>query len=284
LDELPSIFHLRDVSWFRALRDDQTACDVDLRGVSGRFLTPEGWDTGTLRLDEHLVYYFSKHGALAHLDGTSLPCPEGACCWIYPGTRFRFISTGAGAPPLVYRFRFSVLRRRRILAPQGRFFLMRKAGGTFKTIDDLLREGMRRDAWSNERIRSLLLLFSVGMFSSRETSLPGRTLTVFQQEELRAFVESRFGGQGPPLAPCDLARVVGLSPDYFARHFRRTYDVSPRRWILEERLRHAAVLLDESTLRVGEVAERLGYVNLHLFSRQFKAFHGLSPRAWHQRV
>jgi AraC-like DNA-binding protein len=277
----PSIHHLSESSWCRALRDDKTTCRVDLRGVSGRFLTPAGWDTGTLCLGEHLVYYFSERGALAEIDGVTRRCPQDACCWIYPGTRFRFTAASA-LPPLIYRFRFSV-RRRRTLAPRGRFALMREAGEAFKTLEELLREGLRRDAWSNERIRSLLLLFSVGMFSSREKSLPRSSLTVFQQEELRAFVASRQGAPGPPLTPRELARVAGLSPDYFARHFRRTYGVSPRRWILQERLRHAAVLLDESAIRVSEVVERLGYENPHLFSRQFKAFHGLSPRAWRQR-
>ncbi|MFA7342661.1 MAG: AraC family transcriptional regulator [Terrimicrobiaceae bacterium] len=277
-----SILHLGEASWCRALRDNRTVCRVDLRGVSGRFLTPRRWDTGTLRLNEHLVYYFSEHGALAEVNGVACPCPQGTCCWIYPGSRFRFTSRD-GQPSLIYRFRFSARRGRSALAPRGRFVLRKDAGAAFKTIEDLLREGMRRDTWSGERIRSLLMLFSIEMFSSRSPGSSRGVLTLFQQEKLRAFIESRHGVPTPPPGPRDLARVAGLSPDYFARHFRQTYGVSPRRWILQERLRHAAVLLDESTIRVGEVAERLGYANYHLFSRQFKAFHGLSPRAWRRR-
>ncbi len=50
-----STLHLKEAAWCRALRAARTACRVDLRGVSGRFLTHEGWDTGALRLGEHLA-------------------------------------------------------------------------------------------------------------------------------------------------------------------------------------------------------------------------------------
>jgi len=277
-----NILHLKTSSWCQALRDTRSVCRVDLRGLSGRFPTPAGWDSGVRRLPEHLVYYFSEHGARAEIDGIFSRCPPGSCCWIYPGTRFRFFA-GDAPPPLLYRFRFSVRRNHRGLAPAGRFIRMEEAGGAFPTIQHLLREGTRKDEWSDERVRALLALFSLELFSSRKKDRRRGPLTPAQQESLREFMDTRPAGPGSSPSPHDLARVVGLSPDYFTRNFRRTYGISPRSWLLRQRLRHAAVLLDESTLRIGEVAERLGYKNLYLFSRQFRAFHGLSPRAWRQR-
>ena len=78
--------------------------------------------------------------------------------------------------------------------------------------------------------------------------------------------------------PRDLAVELHLSADYFSRAFRRTFSVSPRRWLLNERIRLAAMLLAKPGLSVSEVAYQFGYRDVYLFSRQFKQVFGLSPR------
>jgi AraC-like DNA-binding protein len=77
-----------------------------------------------------------------------------------------------------------------------------------------------------------------------------------------------------------LAKAAGLSLDYFTRVFHRSHGLSPRQWLVQQRLSYAVVLLQETPLRIGEIAQRLGYANPHLFSRQFSAFFGRSPRSF----
>jgi AraC-like DNA-binding protein len=81
--------------------------------------------------------------------------------------------------------------------------------------------------------------------------------------------------------PTDLAAVLRLSPDYFSRIFRRTFGVSPRKWLVRERVGQAAVrLLDAPELTISEVAYEFGYEDIFLFSRQFKAVTGRSPSSY----
>lgn len=84
--------------------------------------------------------------------------------------------------------------------------------------------------------------------------------------------------------PADLARVVGLSPDWFRRAFARTYGLSPRAWIVRERIRAAAQRLsDHPDLGVAALAAEFGYADHRLLDRQFRAVIGRSPSAWRRR-
>ena len=94
------------------------------------------------------------------------------------------------------------------------------------------------------------------------------------------YIESRLL---EPVRLSEAAESARLSPAYFSRLFRATFNTSPRRWILEERIRHAAQWMSDSELNVSEVAYRLGYENPHLFSRQFKSVFGMSPKAYRRK-
>lgn len=75
----------------------------------------------------------------------------------------------------------------------------------------------------------------------------------------------------------ELAREIGISRSHFDREFSRQVGVAPKRFLLSCRMAAARRLLESSDLRVGEVAEELGYSDIYFFSRQFKRFFGRSP-------
>jgi AraC family transcriptional regulator len=106
-------------------------------------------------------------------------------------------------------------------------------------------------------------------------------LSSAQCGKIAAYVEDHISER---LSPADVARVVGLSSDYFTRVFRRTFGVPPRAWLLQRRIRHAANQLADTSLSVSELAYRLGYDDPCLFSRQFKSVMGASPRSFRKTV
>ena len=81
----------------------------------------------------------------------------------------------------------------------------------------------------------------------------------------------------------DLARLLGMSHDHFARVFRRTYGMSPRTWLAKRRLLHAAVLLKEQNLPIAEVAERIGMRSPEAFARRFRAEMGCTPSQYRRQ-
>jgi AraC-like DNA-binding protein len=131
-----------------------------------------------------------------------------------------------------------------------------------------------------ERLRALLVVLFSDLF--RATGRHPRTppLDDDQRTAIEAYVDQRPARR---LGAGELARVVGLSDDYFARRFRQTFGVAPRQWLVQRRIQTAMLRLDESEVPIGTIARDLGYPDVFLFSRQFKSVTGMSPRSWRTR-
>jgi len=78
----------------------------------------------------------------------------------------------------------------------------------------------------------------------------------------------------------ELAKVAHLSPNHLLRLFKTATGSTPGEYLLRVRLRHAAKLLRQSTLPIGEVAGSSGFPDSNYFSRKFRALYGKNPRAY----
>jgi AraC-like DNA-binding protein len=75
----------------------------------------------------------------------------------------------------------------------------------------------------------------------------------------------------------ELANISRLSERYFAKLFTKQVGVSPRKYQLQSRMRHARYLLEECMYSVKETAIALEYADPFIFSRRFKEITGLNP-------
>ena len=73
-------------------------------------------------------------------------------------------------------------------------------------------------------------------------------------------------------------KFCGLRRSQFHELFQRETGMTPKAYQHKQRMRRAAQLLRESDLSVTAIADKLGYPSIHPFSRQFGAYHGVSPR------
>lgn len=74
-----------------------------------------------------------------------------------------------------------------------------------------------------------------------------------------------------------LAKQLNWFRSHFDREFSRQVGQPPKQFLLNCKMIEARRLLESRSLRVGEVAEQLGYRDIYFFSRQFKSHYGLSP-------
>ncbi len=81
-----------------------------------------------------------------------------------------------------------------------------------------------------------------------------------------------------------MARRMGVTAAHFTRLFRKVNGLAPQTFIMEARLQQAKLLLTESDLPVGRIAEMLGYRDVYFFSKQFKQKTGRSPTAFRRSV
>jgi AraC-like DNA-binding protein len=81
-----------------------------------------------------------------------------------------------------------------------------------------------------------------------------------------------------------LARRLGLSYDRFRKLFRQRVGQSPGEYRIRRRIDRARTLIAEDRLSNKEVAYRLGYPDPFTFSKQFKRYVGVSPKAFRETL
>ena len=93
------------------------------------------------------------------------------------------------------------------------------------------------------------------------------------------FIEHHYR---QPINLSDVAQEAGYSPAYLTSLVQGLTGRSVKRWIIERRMAQARSLLIDTAQSVRQVAESSGYSDAGYFARQFRKFHGQSPKAWRQ--
>ncbi len=95
----------------------------------------------------------------------------------------------------------------------------------------------------------------------------------------RALARIHAGLASPPPVTA-LADAAGMSRSSFVTHFTEIMGVGPQRYMLDQRIEAARLLLRDTELGMAEVAYRVGYDAPEAFSRAFKRETGRSPADW----
>lgn len=75
----------------------------------------------------------------------------------------------------------------------------------------------------------------------------------------------------------ELCKTTGLEYAYFSELFKKTYHMSPVRFVTKLRIDFAKELLVTKRLSVSEIAEMCGFSNTYYFSNVFKKLTGFPP-------
>ncbi len=88
----------------------------------------------------------------------------------------------------------------------------------------------------------------------------------------------------PNLRIDELAKLLGMSARNFNRRFRHATGTTPLQYLQQQRHIEAKDLLKNSDLNIGEIAFRVGYLDVSYFSKKFKTQSGVSPKQWRSSV
>lgn len=94
------------------------------------------------------------------------------------------------------------------------------------------------------------------------------------------YMEANYGR---PVGLSDIGRLMNLSPKHACEIFKRETGLPPLRHLRQLRIQKAKLLLEETTLRVKEVAFKVGFRDEHYFCRLFRKLSGISPAAYRAR-
>ncbi len=82
----------------------------------------------------------------------------------------------------------------------------------------------------------------------------------------------------------DMADAVNLTPSYVSYIFKKETGQSLIKYITDVRMSKAKKLLEESDLKILQIAKRCGYENQSYFNRLFKNYYGITPKQLREKI
>ena len=120
----------------------------------------------------------------------------------------------------------------------------------------------------------LSLVRQLAVLLSRLYDCPTKPREISGIADAAVFMETSFADS---IAISDVIEKSHYSQRHFIRLFSAAYGMTPQRYLLDVRIRHASAMLKESVLPVTEVALRCGFDDSNYFSRVFRKYTGRSP-------
>ena len=80
-----------------------------------------------------------------------------------------------------------------------------------------------------------------------------------------------------------LSKFSGYSPSYFYRKFISEMDIAPMSYFMRMKMNKASILLITTTMRVTQIASKVGFTDSFHFSRVFSKTIGMSPQQFRKQ-
>ena len=112
---------------------------------------------------------------------------------------------------------------------------------------------------------------------NRSIPRPKGKLSSLQLKEIIEYIHAHLDTE---LSLRELASQLNLSPFHFARLFKKSLNLSPHRYVLQNRIERAKKLVTSSHFSLSNIALQTGFYDQTHFSKSFKKYVGVSPKAF----
>jgi len=275
------ILPIREVSktaWLACLFDPKMRVEFG-RVILGS--APPLWRTqprSRFSFGTHYLFYSDRNQIECTTATQTFLAPPRTLLWFPPGFEYHLHNRSKKELKGFFRIRFRIVDQQTLLTPWQDAQCLRNATFFPPLVHQFDLEYRIPTDFSFQRIRGFLSVLSTDAF--RCPSLDDQQEAGLTRAQIAKLVQYVSDNIKERLRPAHLAEQLELSSAYFARIFRKTFKCSPRRWLVEERVRLGAQKLHDTQSNVSEIAYELGYEDPQLFSRQFKQVMGCSPKGY----
>lgn len=149
-------------------------------------------------------------------------------------------------------------------------------GVVMRSLRDEIASGGALETTYVEQAARLILLRLAHIDGRPDRKQAGR-LSRMNLKRVDEFIDAHLGQQ---ISLADLAGLVGVSVDTFARRFKATTGHTPYAWILERRVRRAAERMRCGATDLGRLAIEVGFSSQSHLTTTFRRLRGATPAAW----
>jgi AraC family transcriptional regulator len=126
-----------------------------------------------------------------------------------------------------------------------------------------------------ESLSLALLSYLARNYTERRLTIEvNARLSPVQKQRVLHFIRENLNTD---VAVSDLAACIGVSSDHFFRIFKASFGISPYRFVMQERVAKAKVMLEESRKEIGEIAVEVGFPSHSHFTKIFHKMTGATP-------
>jgi AraC family transcriptional regulator len=108
----------------------------------------------------------------------------------------------------------------------------------------------------------------------RETTIPGGELPKWRLRTVREYIDANLDSD---LSLAELARIAGFSVSHFKPLFKRAVGVPVHRYVVEQRVERARILLLQGGRSMADIALEAGFTHQSHMARWVRRVLGISP-------
>lgn len=118
-------------------------------------------------------------------------------------------------------------------------------------------------------------IFSI-LFLDSKIKVPNKTSK--KEEQIKAIIEYINNNYtSPDITIEEISKKFFFNISYLTRIIKEKTGSSPKKIIIDLRMKTALELLNTKKYTIAEVSKKIGYKNQFYFSREFKEYYGVSP-------
>lgn len=100
-------------------------------------------------------------------------------------------------------------------------------------------------------------------------------LTHTQLQQVLEYINTHLDRD---LSLADIAKVINVSPTYFASLFKREMEIPPHQYVIQQRVERAKLMLSKTDLAIADIALQVGFSSQSHLTQQFKRLTGMTPK------
>ena len=125
-------------------------------------------------------------------------------------------------------------------------------------------------------LQFISMLIDSGLYFAEKNATDTETKSEFLKKII-SYINNNYADQIPL---SEIAREFNMSPKYFCRFFKNSFNKTFIEYVNAVRIEHAMKLLADRDITITETALSCGFLNMSYFTRTFRKITGFTPSAY----